>query len=75
MWRGLSWSDSLMMFWSARDRIAFALLALLMDPRGFEPTDGRVSGELRGDPGEFLESVGETFRRGVRHWVHLIVFG
>jgi len=63
------------MFWSARDLMALALLAVFIDPRGLDTTDGRVRGELRGDPGEFLDTVGDTFLRVVRHWVHLMDLG
>jgi len=75
IWSGLNWSARRSKFWSARDLMAFALLAVLMDPSGFEPTEGSVRGELRGEPGEFLDTVGDTFLRGVRHWVHLMVLG
>jgi len=40
-----------------------------------ELADGSVRGELRGEPGEFLETVGETFLLVVKHWVHRMVFG
>lgn len=63
------------MFWSAKDLIALALLVVFMEPSGLGPTDGRVRGEFRGEPGEFLETVGETFLRGVRHCVHRIDLG
>jgi len=51
--------------WSARDLIALALLTLEMAGGG---EGGR--GELRGDPGEFLDRAGETFFLGERHCVH-----
>jgi len=51
---------------SASDLIALVLLALEME--GWVTGVGEGGrGELRGDPGEFLETAGDIFLRGVAH--------